>query len=62
MGEFDPDTELRDTQKAKLENGIDMIKQASNKSMESAKANEASIKYASGLDESMATEQAISTL
>ena len=56
MDEFDPDIELAGTQKANMLQGIDLIKQASNKSMESAKANEASIKYGSGLDESMPTE------
>ena len=56
MDEFDPDIDLATTQKANLLHGIDLIKQASNKSMESAKANEASLKYGSMLDESMPTE------
>jgi len=62
MDEFDPDTDLSGTHKASLEHGIDMIKRASQQSMESAKANEASLKYGCGLDESMPTDQAISTL
>ena len=41
---------------------LDMIKQASNQSIESAKQKDASFKYGSAIDESLPTSQALSTL